>query len=64
MEALKEQLSFGTDKTTIKKILDGITYADAGEMVCYAPEFFKDKGYVVVGQVDRPRKTEHKGKKY
>ena len=62
LEALKDQLSFGTDKTTIKKILDGITYADAGEMVCYAPEFFKDKGYVVVGQVDRTRKTEHKGK--
>jgi len=62
LDALKEQLSFGTDKATIKKILNGITFADAGEMVCYAPEFFKDSGYVVVGKVDRPRRTEHKGR--
>ena len=62
LDALKEQLSFGTDKETIQKILSGITYAGAGEMVCYAPEFFKDEGYVIVGKVDRPRRTEHKGK--
>ena len=62
LDALKEQLSFGTDKETIRKILNGITYAEAGEMVCYAPEFFKDEGYVVVGKVNRPRRTEHKGK--
>lgn len=62
LDALKEQLSFGTDKATIKRILNGITFAEAGEMVCYAPEFFKDNGYVVVGKVDRPRRTEHKGR--
>ena len=62
LDALKEQLSFGTDKDTIKKILSGITFADAGEIVCYAPEFFKDSGYVIVGKVDRPRRTEHKGR--
>ena len=62
LDALKEQLSFGTDKETIRKILNGITYAEAGEMVCYAPEFFKEEGYVVVGKVNRPRRTEHKGK--
>lgn len=62
LDALKEQLSFGTDKATIKKILDGITYAEAGEMVCYAPEYFKEQGYVVVGKVDRPRRTEHTGR--
>ena len=62
LDALKEQLSFGTDKETIQKILSGITFAGAGEMVCYAPEFFKDEGYVIVGKVDRPRRTEHKGK--
>ncbi len=62
LNALKEQLSFGTDKATIDKILSGITYAEAGDMVCYAPEFYKDQGYVVVGRVDKERRTEHKGK--
>ena len=59
---MKEQLSFGTDKETINKILSGITYAESGDMVCYAPEFYKEQGYVVVGRVDRERRTEHKGK--
>ncbi len=61
LDALKEQLSFGTDKDNIKKILSGITYSSAGEAVVYSPEFFKDEGYIVVGKIDTPRRTEHKG---
>ena len=59
--ALKEQLSFGTDKKTIEKILAGITFAEPGDLVCYAPEFFKDEGYVKIGRVNTPRRSEHKG---
>jgi len=61
LEAVREQLSFGTDKGQIKKITDGINYASPGELVCYAPEFFKDKGFIVVGNVDRPRRVAHSG---
>jgi hypothetical protein len=61
LEAVREQLSFGTDKNQIRKITDGINYASPGELVCYAPEFFKDKGFIVVGNVDRPRRVEHSG---
>jgi hypothetical protein len=61
LDALKEQLSFGTDKDSIKKILQGITYSSPGEAVVYSPEFFKDEGYIVVGKIDTPRRTEHKG---
>ncbi len=62
LEALKNQLSFGTDKETIKKILSGISYAGPGEMVCFSPKYFKDVGYIKVGKVDRQRRTEHGGK--
>lgn len=62
LEALKIQLSFGTDKETIKKVLSGISYAGPGEMVCFSPKYFKDDGYLKVGKVDRPRRTEHSGK--
>ena len=58
---MKEQLSFGSDKDSIKKILQGITYSKAGEVVMYSPEFFRDDGYIVVGKIDTPRRTEHKG---
>jgi hypothetical protein len=61
LDALKEQLSFGTDKDSIKKILSGITYSKPGEVVVYSPEFFRDEGYIVVGKIDTPRRTEHKG---
>ena len=27
----------------------------------YSPEFFRDDGYIVVGKIDTPRRTEHKG---
>ena len=61
LDALKDQLSFGSDKQSIKKILSGITYSKAGEAVMYSPEFFRDDGYIVVGKIDTPRRTEHKG---
>jgi len=62
INALKEQMSFGTDTTRIEKILDGIGASEPGEIVVYAPEFLKDEGYITVGKIDRPRRTEHKGK--
>jgi len=62
INALKEQMSFGTDTTRIEKILDGIGASEPGEVVVYAPEFLKDEGYITVGKIDRPRRTEHKGK--
>jgi hypothetical protein len=62
LEALKIQLSFGTDKETIKKVLSGISYAGPGEMVCFSPKYFKKEGYLKVGKVNRPRRTEHSGK--
>lgn len=62
LEALKLQLSFGTDKATIKNIISSISYASPGEMVCFSPKYFKDVGYIKVGMIDRPRTTEHGGK--
>ena len=62
LEALKLQLSFGTDKNTIKNIISSISYASPGEMVCFSPKYFKDIGYIKVGMIDRPRTTEHGGK--
>ena len=62
INALKEQMSFGTDTTRIEKILDGIGASEPGEVVVYAPEFLKDEGYITVGRIDRDRRTEHKGK--
>ena len=48
-------------KKTIEKILAGITFAEPGDLVCYAPEFFKDEGYVKIGRVNTSRRSEHKG---
>ncbi len=62
INALKEQMSFGTDTSRIEKILDGIGASEPGEVVVYAPEFLKDEGYITVGRIDRDRRTEHKGK--
>jgi|TARA_R110000751_G_scaffold3173_2_gene16098 hypothetical protein len=61
LKALDDQLSFGTDKKTIKRMLDGIAKARKGEVIAYAPEFYRDRGYVVVGKIRADRKTEHKG---
>ena len=43
-------------------LLSGISYSGPGEMVCFSPKYFKDVGYIKVGKVDRPRRTEHGGK--
>jgi hypothetical protein len=61
LKALDDQLSFGTDKKTIKRMLDGIAKAKKGEIIVYAPEFYRDRGYVVVGKIRGDRRTEHKG---
>jgi hypothetical protein len=61
LKALDDQLSFGTDKKTIKRMLDGIAKARKGEVIVYAPEFYRDRGYVVIGKIRADRKTEHKG---
>jgi len=62
INALKDQMSFGTDTSRIEKILDGIGASEPGEVVVYAPEFLKEEGYITVGKVDRKRRTEHMGK--
>ena len=61
LKTLDEQLSFGTDKRLIKKILNGITSARKGECVCYAPEFFRDRGYLVIDKIRSDRQTSHTG---
>ena len=38
LKALDEQLSFGTDKKVVKRLLNGIAAARKGECVAYAPE--------------------------
>jgi len=61
LKTLDEQLSFGTDKRLIKKILNGISSARKGECVAYAPEFFRDRGYIVIDKIRGDRQTEHTG---
>ena len=61
LKTLDEQLSFGTDKRLIKKILNGISSARKGECVAYAPEFFRDRGYIVIDKIRGDRTTEHTG---
>ena len=62
LKALDDQLSFGTDRKTIRRILSGITAAGKGECVCFAPEFFRDQGYIVIDKVRGDRRAEHAGK--
>jgi len=61
LKTLDEQLSFGTDKRLIKKILNGISSARKGECVAYAPEFFRDRGYLVIDKIRGDRATNHTG---
>jgi len=61
LKTLDEQLSFGTDKRLIKKILNGISSARKGECVAYAPEFFRDRGYLVIDKIRGDRATAHTG---
>ena len=62
LKALDDQLSFGTDRKTIRRILSGITAAVQGECVCFAPEYFRDKGYIVIDKIRSDRRAEHSGK--
>lgn len=61
LKALDDQLSFGTDKRIVKRLLNGIAAARKGEVVAYAPEYFRDRGYIIVDKVRGDRRTEHKG---
>tara|TARA_A100001391_G_scaffold205360_1_gene205384 strand:+ start:2243 stop:3424 length:1182 start_codon:yes stop_codon:yes gene_type:complete len=61
LKTLDEQLSFGTDKRLIKKILNGIASARKGECVAYAPEFFRDRGYLVIDKIRGDRQAKHTG---
>tara|TARA_B110000881_G_scaffold216033_1_gene230964 strand:- start:2002 stop:3195 length:1194 start_codon:yes stop_codon:yes gene_type:complete len=61
LKTLDEQLSFGTDKRLIKKILNGIASARKGECVAYAPEFFRDRGYLVIDKIRSDRQAKHTG---
>ena len=61
LKALDEQLSFGTDREKIKRILSGIAAAQQGECVAYAPEYFRDTGYIRIGKIKGKRKVVHTG---
>jgi hypothetical protein len=61
LKALDEQLSFGTDKKVVKRLLNGIAAARKGEVVAYAPEYFRDQGYIMVDKIRGDRRAEHGG---
>ena len=60
--AIKDQISYGTDKERIDKLVDGIAFAQSGECIIYSPEFLKDDGFLWIGKIRGDRRTEHKGK--
>jgi len=60
--AIKDQISYGTDKEKIDKLIDGIAFAQSGECIIYSPEFLKDEGFLWIGKIRGDRRTEHKGK--
>ena len=61
LKALEEQLSFGTDKDRIKRILQGVTAAKQGECVAFAPEFFRNSGYIRISKIRGDRRAPHTG---
>ena len=61
LKALEDQLSFGTDKDRIKRILQGVTAAQKGECVAFAPEFFRNSGYIRIGKIRGDRRAPHSG---
>jgi hypothetical protein len=61
LKALEDQLSFGTDKDRIKRILQGVTAAQKGECVAFAPEFFRNSGYIRISKIRGDRRTKHSG---
>jgi hypothetical protein len=60
--AIKDQISYGTDKERIDRLVDGIAFAQSGECIIYSPEFLKDDGFLWIGKIRGDRRTEHKGK--
>jgi len=61
LKALEEQMGFGNDRTLIRRITAGIASAKSGECVAFSPDFFRDKGYIVIGKIRGDRKTDHGG---
>ena len=61
LKALEEQLSFGTDRERVKRILQGVNAAQLGEVVAYAPEYFRESGYIRIGKIRADRRTKHSG---
>jgi len=61
LKALEDQLSFGTDKDRIKRILQGVTAAQQGECVAFAPEFFRNSGYIRISKIRGDRRAPHTG---
>jgi hypothetical protein len=61
LKALEEQLSFGTDRERVKRILQGVNAAQLGEVVAYAPEYFRESGYIRIGKIRGDRRTKHSG---
>ncbi len=60
--AIKDQISYGTDKERIDRLIDGIAFAQSGECIIYSPEFLKDDGFLWIGKIRDDRRTDHKGK--
>jgi len=60
--AIKDQISYGTDKERIDRLVEGIAFAQSGECIVYSPEFLKDDGFLWIGKIRGDRRTEHKGK--
>jgi hypothetical protein len=60
--AIKDQISYGTDKERIDRLVEGIAFAQSGECIIYSPEFLKDEGFLWIGKIRGDRRTEHKGK--
>jgi len=61
LKALEEQLSFGTDRERVKRILQGVNAAQKGEVVAYAPEYFRETGYIRIGKIRGDRRVKHTG---
>jgi len=60
--AIKDQISYGTDKERIDRLVEGIAFAQSGECIIYSPEFLKDEGFLWIGKIRGDRRTDHKGK--
>lgn len=61
LNALRDLLSFGTDKQLIRDILNDVTKFTPGYFVAYSPEFITENQGVVISKTSK-RITEHRGK--